>query len=275
MRVTVERSPATGLWERRWTVPDCRAVAVVLHGIQSHSGWYVGSAEYLARAGISVVAPDRRGSGLNCEARGDTPNYRVLLEDLRRTVRGARDLFPGRPVHLVGISWGGKLAAAFALRYGGLLRSLILVAPGLHQKVDLGAREKLEVLFWRFWEPRRRFPIPLADPRLFTANPERIRYIAEDRLSLREATTRLLVASRLLDLVVRGNAGALRLPVLLVLAGQDKIVDNAKLQRFFQALPHRGNRLVRFPEAHHTVEFEPQPGPFFEELVRWIVEMGE
>ena len=269
----MERSPATGLWERLWSVPDCRAVAVLLHGIQSHSGWYVGSAEFLARAGVSVLAPDRRGSGLNSEARGDTPNYRVLLEDLRRTVRRARDLFPGRPVHLVGISWGGKLAVGFALRYGRLLRSLLLVTPGLYPQVDLRAGEKLAVLCWRLWQPRRRFRLPLVDPHLFTANPERIRYIAEDPLGLRQGTARLLMASRLLDLRVRGMAGALRLPVLLVLAGRDRIVDNGRLRRFFQALPHGAKRLLYYPEAHHTVEFEPDPEPFFEELARWMLQM--
>ncbi|TKJ44787.1 hypothetical protein CEE35_06730, partial [Candidatus Aerophobetes bacterium Ae_b3b] len=95
----------------------------MLHGVQSHSGWYIGSAERLARAGVAVIAPDRRGSGMNSNNRGDTPNYRVLLEDVRRTVVEARRLFPGRPPHLAGISWGGKLATAFALRYRHLLRS--------------------------------------------------------------------------------------------------------------------------------------------------------
>ncbi len=71
MQATVQRSSATGLWERVWSVPECRAVVVMLHGIQSHSGWYEGSGEHLAQAGVSVLAPDRRGSGMNGEARGD------------------------------------------------------------------------------------------------------------------------------------------------------------------------------------------------------------
>jgi alpha-beta hydrolase superfamily lysophospholipase len=244
----------------------------MVHGIQSHSGWYVGSAGHLADAGVSVAAPDRRGSGMNAAARGDTPNHRVLLEDLRRTVGQAHTLFPGRPLHLIGISWGGKLAAAFALHYPRLLRSLILVAPGLASQVDLGLREKCRVLFWRFWEPQRRFLIPLSDPELFTANPERQRYIATDPLNLRRASARFLLASRWLDVLLRHKPRALHLPVLLFLAGRDRIVDNAALRRFFAALPDEGKRLVCYPEAHHTLEFEPDPRYFFEELTRWVLE---
>lgn len=273
MQPTVQRSPATGLWERVWSVSECRALVVMLHGIQSHSGWYTESAEQLARAGVAVLAPDRRGSGMNSDGRGDTPNYRVLLEDLRRTVLEGRRLFPGRPLHLVGISWGGKLATAFALRYRGLLRSLVLVAPGLFPQVDLGPIDKLAVLFWRFWQPQRLFPIPLADPHLFTANPDRVRYIATDPLSLGRATARFLTASRWLDHLLRGKAPALRLPLLLFLAGQDRIVDNLRLRRFFQAVPDVRKRLVVYPQAHHTLEFEAEPQPFFEETVRWVLEM--
>jgi alpha-beta hydrolase superfamily lysophospholipase len=115
--------------------------------------------------------------------------------------------------------------------------------------------------------------IPLSDPELFTANPERQRYIATDPLSLRRASARFLLATRSLDSLLRHQAPALRLPVLLFLAGLDRIVDNGVLRGFFAALPDEGKRLVHYPEAHHTLEFEPDPGPFFKELVRWVLEM--
>lgn len=274
MEARVERSPATGLYERLWLAEDPRAAVVMLHGIQSHSGWYAGSAEHLARAGVSVIAPDRRGSGMNRRARGDAPNYRVLVEDVRRTVLRARALLRGLPVHLMGISWGGKLAVAFARRYGHLLRSVVLVAPGLYAQVDLTPAEKLAVLFWRFWQPERLFPIPLADAGLFTDNPERVRYIEDDPLALHEATARMLMASAGLELALRGRTADLRLPVLLFLAGRDRIVDNSKLECFFQALPDARKRLSLYPDAYHTLEFEPDPQPFFCELCQWILEMS-
>ena len=59
-----------------------RAVILYLHGIQSHGGWFEGSASRLAQAGLAVLLPDRRGSGRNQIARGHTPSAGRLLADV-------------------------------------------------------------------------------------------------------------------------------------------------------------------------------------------------
>ena len=67
---------------------------VVLHGVQSHGGWYHGLGRSLAAAGYTVSFPDRRGSGANALDRGHTRTARRLNLDLAewlRAVRGGRD----------------------------------------------------------------------------------------------------------------------------------------------------------------------------------------
>jgi alpha-beta hydrolase superfamily lysophospholipase len=32
-------------------------------------------------------------------------------------------------------------------------------------------------------------------------------------------------------------------------------------------------RIVLYPGAHHTLEFEPEPAPYFRDLVAWIDEV--
>jgi hypothetical protein len=48
--------------------PSKRAL-IYLPGIQSHSGWFVESADYLRQQGATVLMPDRRGSGLHMQSR--------------------------------------------------------------------------------------------------------------------------------------------------------------------------------------------------------------
>ncbi|MBN2447880.1 MAG: alpha/beta hydrolase, partial [Phycisphaerae bacterium] len=69
---------------RVWPARDraIRPAIIYLHGIQSHGAWFEWSASVLAQAGNMVVLPDRRGSGLNDEARGDTPTRNRWLDDL-------------------------------------------------------------------------------------------------------------------------------------------------------------------------------------------------
>src|SRR5690606_2965046 len=86
-----------------------RARLVLVHGIRSHGGWYARSCRVFAEAGFEVFFLDRRGAGLNTAHRGDTPNFRRLLDDVAEFVLHLRAERGWLPVFLCGISWGGKL----------------------------------------------------------------------------------------------------------------------------------------------------------------------
>src|SRR5438270_381296 len=87
--------------------PSGRGV-VVIHGVQSHSGWYHGLGRTLAEAGYETHFPDRRGSGANQQDRGHTPSASRLVADIAERLQTLRALDPKVPLALAGISWGGK-----------------------------------------------------------------------------------------------------------------------------------------------------------------------
>jgi len=261
--------------------PHSRAALVYLHGIQSHSGWYEASSRRLAEAGVAVYQVERRGSGMDtAHERGHVDRAEVWLADVALAAERARDETGVAGVHLLGVSWGGKLAVASAAERPDLYKSLILAAPGIVPRVDVGLMTKIRVAkCLALSRDRERFPIPLADPHLFTENPERIRYIAEDPLSLREVTARFLYESRRLDRMVRRAAGEVRMPVFLALAERDRIIDNPATRTLVARLGPNPNgagaprhRIVEYAGASHTLEFEPDPEPFFRDLVAWVEE---
>ncbi|MCS7015055.1 MAG: alpha/beta fold hydrolase [Gemmatales bacterium] len=270
---------------RLW-LPSRPALAnvVCLHGIQSHSGWYDYSSARLCEAGYIVWFPDRRGSGRNWEQRGDCPSYRRLLADVAEIIASIRAgmyaaRIPGRgpgvdlPVILLAGSWGAKLAVACCRAFPGCADALILWSPGFFPQVRLSWRDRWRVLLARLLEPRRLFPIPLNDPNLFTANPERIRFIEEDELALRQATARFLVESRRLDWYVRGAAKHVTCPVLLLLAGKDRIIDNQKTRQFFERFASSHKTVQEYPDAHHTLEFEKEPDFFLQDILDWLAQI--
>jgi alpha-beta hydrolase superfamily lysophospholipase len=246
------------------TGPD-RAAVVALHGIQSHGGWYVRSCSALADRGYAVSFLDRRGCGLNDRDRGDAPSFRRLLDDIAeylRTLSGTRFLF--------GISWGGKLAVALQRRHPGLTDGLVLIAPGLCPRVRQPLPTRLRILAARLVAPRRRFPIPINDPELFTANLEQQRFIRGDPLALREASARLLVENVRLDVYVRFALRRVRVPVLVLLAEHDRIIDNAATRRLVERIPVVDRTVIDYAGAHHTLEFEPGGPPFLADLLTWL-----
>jgi alpha-beta hydrolase superfamily lysophospholipase len=194
-----------------------RSHLVCIHGIQSHAGWYEKSCSAYAAAGHRVSFLDRRGSGMNLEARGDAPGFRRLLDDIAEFLKIVRQ--ENMPVFLL---------------------------------------------------PGRLFPIPLNEPELFTAEAVHQKFIAEDPLRLTLATARLLVESVRLDFYLRWNARSVTAPVLLLLAGRDRIIHNEPTRRLLERFGTRDREIIEYPEAHHTLEFEPDPERHIADVLRWI-----
>ncbi len=246
-----------------------RGAVLYLHGIQSHGGWFEASACRLAQAGLHVLQPDRRGSGLNERDRGHARSSGRLLSDVIEATAWLKGKAGNRKVSLVGVSWGGKLALAAGMRQNGDIDRLVLVAPGLFPQVDLPIGQKISVAWSALLRPRRAFLVPLNEPELFTDNPLRQTYIRDDPLRLRHATARFLLASRMLDIMIQREAGQQAWPfaVTFLLAGKERIVDNDQTKRFARRLRCRQMRIIEHSQAAHTLEFEPDPKAYFDDLV--------
>ena len=112
-----------------------------IHGVQSHGGWYVHSCRRLAEAGFEVLFLDRRGSGLNEQARGDAPGFRRLLQDVAEFLEEKRHKSPVKKTFVVGISWGGKTAVGVEKCRPGLMDGVALLCPGFRPRVSLSLRK--------------------------------------------------------------------------------------------------------------------------------------
>jgi len=239
---------------------------VFVHGIQSHGGWYAQSCSQLAAAGYEVYFLDRRGCGLNAEARGDTPSFRRLLDDVAEFVR---TLPTDRPRLMGAISWGGKLGVGFQYRHPGLVDGLALLCPGFFPVIRPGFFTRMRIGRCALTSPTRKFPIPLNDPTLFTESEHWREFLRKDPLALHEATARTLFQSNSLDIYLRRAWKWVTIPTLLMLAGRDRIIDNAKTRRYVEKFPGP-KQVIEFPEAHHTLEFEPEGQTFVTDLLAWL-----
>ena len=269
--ITLDGADGMPLLARVWQ-PDRPIGAVLyLHGIQSHGGWYEASADRLARAGFAVLMPDRRGSGRNTHHRGHVRRAGRLLDDVHAHVESLSARVPGVPLHLLGVSWGGKLALAAYRRIPERIASLTLVTPGLFPSVDLSVRQKMHVALGLMRGRRSMFEIPLNDPALFTSTERWRRFIASDPLRLTRASASFLVASRRLDHMVRRVAGrGVRCPIHVFLAGRDRIIDNYATRRFVYELNAPERFITEFSDADHSLEFQEDPEPYFAAVAVWL-----
>jgi acylglycerol lipase len=270
--IALKYSDGYRAFARLWLPPNPKRAALYLHGIQSHGQWFEGSARRLAEAGVAVLLPDRRGSGRNEQDRGHTPSARRLLRDGCEGLDWLHTRMGADHFHVVGVSWGGKLALALYRQEPARIRGLSLVAPGLFPRVDLPMGQKVRVGLSLLAAPRTRFEIPLNEPELFTATPRWQAFLHNDPLRLRQVTASFLWASRLLDRYVRGLVR--RRPgrsVHVFLASEDRIIDNALTKAFIRKLNWPQRNIIEYRSAQHTLEFEPDPKSFFDDLVRSVI----
>ncbi|MCP4787332.1 MAG: alpha/beta hydrolase [Fuerstiella sp.] len=262
VRLHYQHWPATG---------KIRGVVVALHGIQSHSGWYEYSSQQMAEAGFEVYFADRRGSGRNELRRGHADHGERLLNDVRQLVRLVHREHPAVPLSLLGLSWGGKIAAAVASTSPDSIDSLVLLYPGLAPRIRPTWWQALQLKFARHHDVRHRpVTIPLEDPRLLTADPEHQNFVNNDPLALRVVTSGFLNSGHDLDEIVRRHADRIHHPTLLMLAGRDQIIDNSKTKQVAESFSTRHLTTVCYPDAQHTLEFETVRDEFVSDLIRWL-----
>ena len=267
---------------RRWDVENAAGDVIVLHGIISHSGWYLETGSNLAAAGFNVHSLDRRGSGLNLQDRGDVTTCDRWIDDVIGYIRSiqasqsanepATGNKPPRPIFLVGISWGSLLATAVARRLGNEVSGLVLLCPGFfsrkgtsqiqHTAVKIATNAGLGGL---------RFPVPLRDPELFTRSASWRAYIADDPFTLRRVTLRLATASAKLYHDVVKTPVEISTPTLLMLGGQDLIIHNDQVSLFVKRYFGEQPKIIEYPTAAHTLEFEDDTIDYMKDLSDWCV----
>ena len=243
------------IFYREWEGNKHKDVIVYLHGLESHAGWFIETGNLLNKKGFHVYAVDRRGSGMSQADRGHMESYRVLIDDVKEAVELARREHPGRRVYLMGLCWGGKIAVTFTGYHQDLIDTLILLAPAIKTKVDLSPKQKIDVLFSNIFRPRKLFDVPL-DDYMFTRNPKWIEFIKTDELKLKKATARFFFETAKMNLCFNRIAPKIHVPVLVLLAGDDVIVDNKGIKRWFTRVGSRRKTIKIYEGCYHSLEFE-------------------
>jgi len=211
---------------------------------------------------ITIVAPDRRGCGLN-EKRGDLGTVHSGIEDVVKHVEFLKRSF--KRVHLAGWCQGAQYASVAAARLGNTLSSLILLTPGFfwnerfRSVISIAEKIILKMISEFKLKPERShacIPIPM-EATDFTLVDEWLDFIDSDDLK----TTMITFKSvNIMDEVQELSWFAMlqnSLPVLAIMAKNDRIVDNDKVLQFIGHffLGENQNRLVSL-ESGHAIQFE-------------------
>jgi pimeloyl-ACP methyl ester carboxylesterase len=96
---------------------------LLLHGLADHGLVWSNLGEYLVNE-YNSIAPDLRGHGYSSK-----PEQGYCFRDYIEDLEALMDYLQWQDCHILGHSWGAKLAAIWATQHPARFRSLILVDP--------------------------------------------------------------------------------------------------------------------------------------------------
>jgi 2-dehydropantoate 2-reductase len=257
---------------RCWTPPEGGTPSeafLLLHGVESHGGWFEELAPELVKHGYAVFAPDRPGWGNSPGIRGHLEDYDQAVAFVEDVTGQIRTQHPR--LHLAGLSWGGKLALYVAVRRPFIARSVSLIAPGLAMRKPFSLRARAQVAGGVLLGTGRN-PVRLPmKPQDFTSRPDRRDFIRTDPVRVQVVTASFCLESHKMDRFLEEHIGRLRLPTQMLLAGEDAIVDNGAAEALFEKAGAQRTRTLRFDGAAHSLVFEA-PAECGKALAAWAGE---
>ena len=114
------------IFTRHWEPTGlARANLVICHGVNSHSGQYLGAGQAFAGKGYAVTALDLRGRGQSEGERFYAESIDEYVSDLSLAIELGRSKHPDLPVYLLGHSAGGVTSVTYALDHQERIAGLI------------------------------------------------------------------------------------------------------------------------------------------------------
>lgn len=261
------------LFVRDWPHERAQDAVLIVHGLGEHSGRYQRLAMWFHTRGYAVRSYDQRGHGHTAGTRGAITHPDDLLEDLATVYQNYASSLRKPPV-LLGHSMGGLVAARAVLDRRIQPPAMVLTSPAL-----------------RTWEPAWKQRIAALVARVLPNVPlpnglpfDKLSHDPQVEAAYRSDPLRHgWITPRLAEFIFRaGNAtvddaGQLRVPTLLLVAGADKLVNPSGSKDFAAGAWAHGNLTTRyFDSLYHELlnEAEPARSQVLKQLGDWLQKRG-
>ncbi len=260
------------LFVRNWRLPidaEMRGSVLIIHGLGEHSKRYDELANYLNNIGLAVRGYDLRGHGKSKGKRGVIPYRDALLDDAKLVFDDFAKNKAEVPF-LLGHSLGGGLAANLVARKFINPRGLIMSSPALTAKIS--SFQQKQLTFGNIFTPN-----------LAVSNNLQIDFLSHDPQIITEYKTDPLVHNRvtprLAKFVLDAGQESLEaaknwsVPTLLLVAGQDRLVDPEGAKSFYANLPKHLSTMHLYENLYHEIfnEIPVERGKVFADLKNWLV----
>jgi alpha-beta hydrolase superfamily lysophospholipase len=239
------------IFTRSWQ-PDGtpRAVMVLVHGFNAHSGYMIWAAEQFAAHGLAAYALDLRGRGRSDGERFYVEKFSDYLDDVDKLVEIARTENPDLPVYVLGHSAGGVIASSYAFEYQDKIAGLICESFAL----DVGLPNAAALLIKGISHITPHLHLYTLKNEIFSRNPEAVAAMNRDPLIANEkqpaetSAEMIKAAERL-----KKNMPQFRVPILIIHGTADKATRYQGSQHFYDKAGSTDKTLKLYEGHYHDL----------------------
>ncbi|MCA0984469.1 alpha/beta hydrolase [Halobacillus yeomjeoni] len=231
------------------------ATVIIVHGAFEHSGRYDDLASQFHKDGFDVIYDDLPGQGRSPGKKGHIKSFHEYIETIQKWIEKAD---PDKPVFLLGHSMGGIAVIRTMQKVKPRVEGVILSSPAAG--ILNGAEKPMEIASYILnrLSPRLRVKASL-QPNLITRNEKVILKDEDDDLILDKVSIRWYREFK------QGIKEAFRhtdqfpdVPLLVMQAGDDRIVDVSKTKEWFHKIDLTEKSYKQWPGLYHEIFNEPE-----------------
>lgn len=272
-------SDGTSLHHSHAKQPLDAPLIVFVHGYSEHSRCYEDVMAWFYQRGYHVASYDVRGHGTSSGQRGYVDSYDTYNDDLHCVLKQLhRDCSPTR-TQLIAHSNGGLIVAHYLLKQTPPIPidNVVLSAPYFALHAKLAPPRWLQTALKGVNRFYKHLSIPKRSNSLkLTHDPTKQAFINSDPLRLKSASVRWFVAANEAQRHVINNAHRWSGPgVLLLLADEDYLADNAVNEQFFQQIPITQKHCIHYPGMYHELLNETIATEIYQAIYDWLEQQSQ
>lgn len=262
----------TELHYQVWRPQTSVGTILVTHGIAEYSDCYQRFAEDVAKNNWTVFVWDLRGHGHSEGKRGYVNNFQDFCDDLEAAIRfvKAQDFSMNKRLVLFGHSMGGLITLKCFLNHAPAgISSLALSSPALGLTIAVPKLKEKTAHILAEWLPKLTLHNEINFHEL-VHDENLVREYKADPLRHDKIAPRLYLGMLAAFEEVMNAASEIHIPVILQVAGREKIVSTAASEKFFEKLGSKKKEFFIYTDSFHEVFNDFDRDRAIKDLLQWI-----
>jgi acylglycerol lipase len=259
----------SNLYGQSWRSTHSLGVVVIVHGYAEHSGRYQWTALQLVDRGFAVYTFDLRGHGKSSGARNIVRSYDDCLTDLATFIQQVKLKEPNKPLFLFGHSFGGTIAALFAIRSQPLLTGLVLSSAffGANRYISTLQLRLLMLVGHLF----PKFPTLFLDSQTLSRDLEVVEIYEADLLIDRgRMPARTLAQMLKATAEIQSRTNEIELPLLVLHGTADRLVSMDGSKNFYLNVGSQDKSIELYDGFYHELLNEPEKVRVLSGIEVWL-----